>query len=123
VKAAFQWPEWVVVRALLIVCWRQGVVRSTRWAFWHHLVHILMANPGVAEQYLAVCAHNEHFLEYRDLVRLQIESQLATYRRNLEQNGAGGSAAPAEGAQQVTLQPDGIEAELVSAGSASSGGS
>lgn len=123
VKAAFQWPEWVVVRALLIVCWRQGVVRSTRWAFWHHLVHILMANPGVAEQYLAVCAHNEHFLEYRDLVRLQIESQLATYRRNLEQNGAGGSAAPAEGTQQVTLQPDGIEAELVSAGSASSGGS
>jgi hypothetical protein len=77
----------------------------------------------VAEQYLAVCAHNEHFLEYRDLVRLQIESQLATYRRNLEQNGASGSAAPAEGAQQVTLQPDGIEAELVSAGSASSGGS
>lgn len=80
VKPRFQWPEWAVVRALLIVCWRQGVVRSTRFAFWHHLIHMLIANPAVAEQYLAVCAHNEHFLEYRDVVRRQIESQLAAYR-------------------------------------------
>jgi radical SAM superfamily enzyme YgiQ (UPF0313 family) len=123
VKGSFQWPEWVVVRALLIVCWRQGVLRSTRWAFWHHLAHILLANPGVAEQYLAVCAHNEHFLEYRDLVRLQIESQLATYRRNLADHPTAASASPAEAAQQDSLQPDGMQAELVSAGSASPGGS
>jgi radical SAM superfamily enzyme YgiQ (UPF0313 family) len=84
VKPAAQLPEWVVVRALLIVCWRQGMKRSTRWAFWHHLIHMLIANPGVAEQYLAVCAHNEHFLEYRDIVRQQIEDQLAAYRHELE---------------------------------------
>jgi radical SAM superfamily enzyme YgiQ (UPF0313 family) len=83
VKPRFQWPEWVVLKALLIVCWRQGLMRSTRWAFWHHLIHILIANPTVAEQYLAVCAHNEHFLDYRDLVRHQIEVQLATYQQNL----------------------------------------
>jgi radical SAM superfamily enzyme YgiQ (UPF0313 family) len=83
VKPRFQWPEWVVLKALLIVCWRQGLMRSTRWAFWHHLLHILIANPTVAEQYLAVCAHNEHFLDYRDLVRHQIEVQLATYQQNL----------------------------------------
>ena len=80
VKAPFKLPEWVIVRALLIVCWRQGVVRRTRLAFWHHLVHIIIANPSVAEQYLAVCAHNEHFLEYRDIVRQQIGDQLAAYR-------------------------------------------
>jgi hypothetical protein len=74
------------VRALLIVCWRQGMKRSTRWAFWHHLIHMLIANPGVAEQYLAVCAHNEHFLEYRDIVRQQIEDQLAAYRHELERH-------------------------------------
>jgi hypothetical protein len=84
VKPAAQLPEWVVVRALLIVCWRQGVRRSTRWAFWHHLIHMLIANPGVAEQYLAVCAHNEHFLDYRNIVRQQIEDQLAAYRHELE---------------------------------------
>jgi hypothetical protein len=81
VKAAFKMPEWVIVRALLIVCWRQGVVRKTRWVFWHHLGHIIIANPGVAEQYLAVCAHNEHFHEYRDIVRQQIGDQLAAYRQ------------------------------------------
>jgi radical SAM superfamily enzyme YgiQ (UPF0313 family) len=82
VKPRFQWPEWAVVRALLIVCWRQGLVRSTRFAFWHHLIHMLIANPAVAEQYLAVCAHNEHFLEYRDIVRRQIESQLAAHQEH-----------------------------------------
>ena len=86
VKPAAQLPEWVVVRALLIVCWRQGMKRSTRWAFWHHLIHMLIANPGVAEQYLAVCAHNEHFLEYRDIVREQIEDQLAAYLHELERH-------------------------------------
>ena len=84
VRSSFKLPELAVIRALLIVCWRQGLKRSTRWAFWHHLVHILLANPRVAEQYLAVCAHNEHFMEYRDIVRLQIETQLAAYGREQE---------------------------------------
>lgn len=38
----------------------------------------------MAEQYLAVCAHNEHFMDYRDIVRLQIENQLAAYGRGQE---------------------------------------
>jgi radical SAM superfamily enzyme YgiQ (UPF0313 family) len=84
VKSAFKLPERAVIRALLIVCWRQGLKRSTRWAFWRHLFHILWANPKVAEQYLAVCAHNEHFMDYRDIVRLQIENQLAAYGRGQE---------------------------------------
>ncbi len=90
VRPAFSWPEWVVVRALALVCWRQGVVRSTRWLFWHHLFHILIKNPGVAEQYITVCAHNEHFLEYRDIVQQQIESQLAEFAAQ------GGDQQPAE---------------------------
>ncbi|HEY9824709.1 MAG TPA: B12-binding domain-containing radical SAM protein, partial [Stenomitos sp.] len=76
VKPPFQWPDPIIVRALLLVCWRQGIVRNTRWMFWHHLVNILIRNPSVAEQYLAVCAHNEHFIEYRQIVRQQIEAQL-----------------------------------------------
>ncbi len=78
-KAPFKMPEWVVVKALLIVIWRQGIKRETRWKFWHHLFSILKRNPTVAEHYLATCAHNEHFLEYRQIVRDQIESQLAEY--------------------------------------------
>jgi radical SAM superfamily enzyme YgiQ (UPF0313 family) len=81
VSPAFQMPEWVIVKALLKVCWRQGVRRRTRWLFWHHLLHILIKNPKVVEQYLAVCAHNEHFMEYRDIVRQQIEAQLKEFKR------------------------------------------
>ncbi len=70
---------WKVVRAFLTVCWRQGVVRETRFKFWHHLISILRNNPGVFEHYLAVCALNEHFLAYRQTVRTQIEAQLDEY--------------------------------------------
>lgn len=77
VKSPFKWPEPVHVKALLIVFWRQGILRQTRWKFWHHLFSILIRNPAVAEQYIAVCAHNEHFMEYRSIVRDQIKAQLA----------------------------------------------
>jgi radical SAM superfamily enzyme YgiQ (UPF0313 family) len=72
-------PSLIDLRALLIVCWRQGVKRSTRWSFWHHLFSILRHNPGVFEHYLAVCAHNEHFLEYRQIVKDEIEAQLQEF--------------------------------------------
>ncbi len=78
---------WKVIRAFATVCWRQGVVRETRWKFWHHLLGILKHNPKVAEHYLSVCALNEHFLEYRQEVRTKIEAQLTDYlaRKGLNQ--------------------------------------
>ncbi|MFM7449634.1 MAG: B12-binding domain-containing radical SAM protein [Leptolyngbyaceae cyanobacterium] len=71
--------DWRAVRALLIVCWRQGLVRKTRWQFWRNLLSILYHNPRVWDYYLAVCAQAEHFLEYRQIVRSEIEAQLADY--------------------------------------------
>lgn len=94
VKPPFKLPEWKAVRALAIVIWRQGVKRSTRWMFWHHLFSIIRRNPGVAEQYIVLCAHNEHFMEYREIVRQQIGAQLAEYRRlNAEEEQAVGVGA------------------------------
>ncbi len=78
-KAPAKKTEWVVVKALATVIWRQGIKRETRWKFWHHLFSILKRNPAVFEHYLSSCAHNEHFLEYRQIVREQIESQLQEY--------------------------------------------
>jgi radical SAM superfamily enzyme YgiQ (UPF0313 family) len=75
--------NWVYVRALLILCWRQGVKRSTRWQFWLYLGHILWRYPQVVSSYLSVCAQAEHFLEYRQIVRHHIEMQLEEV---LEQN-------------------------------------
>ncbi|MBD1877744.1 B12-binding domain-containing radical SAM protein [Coleofasciculus sp. FACHB-T130] len=79
-KAPAKLPNLVDLRALLIVMWRQGVKRTTRWKFWHHLLSILKRNPGVFEHYIAVCAHNEHFLEYRQIVRDEIDAQLAEFQ-------------------------------------------
>ena len=79
VKAPAKMPSFIDVKALAIVIWRQGIKRNTRWKFWHHLFSIVKNNPGVWEHYLTMCAHNEHFLEYRGIVREQIEKQLAEY--------------------------------------------
>ncbi|BFM40449.1 DUF4070 domain-containing protein [Synechocystis sp. LKSZ1] len=72
-------PSWIDIKALAIVIWRQGIKRDTRWRFWHHLFGILRQNPAVFEHYLTLCAHNEHFLEYRAIVRREIEAQLAEF--------------------------------------------
>ena len=75
-KPAPKLPSWTDLRALAIVVWRQGIKRSTRWKFWHHLFSIIKQNPAVWEHYLTICAHNEHFMEYRQIVRDQIQEQL-----------------------------------------------
>jgi radical SAM superfamily enzyme YgiQ (UPF0313 family) len=75
-------PSLVDLKALAIIIWRQGIKRDTRWKFWHHLFSILKRNPGVWTYYLTTCAHAEHFIEYRQLVRAQIEAQLQEYRRS-----------------------------------------
>jgi radical SAM superfamily enzyme YgiQ (UPF0313 family) len=80
-RPAFKWPRRADLRALVAIVWRQGFKRSTRWKFWHHLFNILRYNSANAEHYLTVCAHNEHFLEYRQIVRDEIERQLSEFQR------------------------------------------
>jgi radical SAM superfamily enzyme YgiQ (UPF0313 family) len=70
---------WVMLRALGVVCWRQGIKRNTRWQFWHHLFSLLHRYPNVVTSYLSVCAQGEHFIDFRHTVRDQIEAQLAEF--------------------------------------------
>lgn len=69
----------MTIRALAILFWRQGVVRETRGKFWIYLYNIFKHNPRVWDHYLTICAQFEHFYEYREIVRSQIESQLAEF--------------------------------------------
>jgi radical SAM superfamily enzyme YgiQ (UPF0313 family) len=80
--------NWVNIKALLTICWRQGVVRKTRVQFWANLMGILRHNPKVWEPYIGICALGEHFLEYRQIVKEQIEAQLQVYLQTkaLQQN-------------------------------------
>ncbi|HBB30510.1 MAG TPA: B12-binding domain-containing radical SAM protein [Cyanobacteria bacterium UBA8803] len=75
-KKAFKIPEWANIRAMLLIFWRQGISRNTRFQFWRQFFSMLWHNPSLVEPYLVNCAHLEHFLEYRQIVRDQIESQL-----------------------------------------------
>ncbi len=80
-----KWPALIDLKALAIVIWRQGIKRDTRWRFWHHLFGIIRQNPAVFEHYLTLCAHNEHFMEYREIVRDEIESQLKEFLSQTDQ--------------------------------------
>ena len=75
-KAAPKLPTWIDIRALSIVIWRQGIKRNTRWRFWRYMIGMARQNPALLEQFLVVLAHNEHFQEYRAIVRRQIKEQL-----------------------------------------------
>ena len=71
--------EWMIIRALVIILWRQGILRKTRWKFWGYLFDIYRYNRTGFNSYLGVCAQFEHFLEYRQIVKDNIETQLAEY--------------------------------------------
>jgi hypothetical protein len=59
--------------------------RKTRWKFWHHLFSILRHNPAIWDHYLTICAHVEHFMVYREIVRDDIQQQLKEFKRKEEQ--------------------------------------
>ncbi|NET11011.1 MAG: DUF4070 domain-containing protein, partial [Symploca sp. SIO2B6] len=75
-RKAFTPPELVDIRALLIICWRQGLKRKTRFQFWQQLISMAQRNPKRLKSYLVNCAHIEHFIEYRQIVRDEINEQL-----------------------------------------------
>ncbi|MBD2776650.1 B12-binding domain-containing radical SAM protein [Iningainema tapete] len=76
-KKKFQMPQLRDIRGLAIVIWRQGIKRSTRFQFWRQLFSIIRHNPKVFEHYLINCALIEHFIEYRQIVKDEIEAQIA----------------------------------------------
>jgi radical SAM superfamily enzyme YgiQ (UPF0313 family) len=67
------------LKALLTICWRQGMLRETRWKFWWNLVRILWRSPKLVPLYLVACAYLEHFIEYRQIVTDKINDQLEAY--------------------------------------------
>ena len=60
-KSAKERFNWHLVKALAIVCWKQGVERETRSTFWKYLFEMFKHNRGGVASYLTVCAQIEHF--------------------------------------------------------------
>ena len=67
------------IKALLTLCWRQGILGSTRWKFWYNMIRIYLRSPRLVPLYFISCAYIEHFTEYRQMVRDKINAQLAAY--------------------------------------------
>jgi hypothetical protein len=62
------------------ICWRQGVLRNTRFQFWWQLLVIALLKPQLLYDYITTLGVGEHFSTYRHEVRAQLESQLATLK-------------------------------------------
>jgi len=71
--------NWKTIQAIFTIAWRQGVLRKTRGKFWIYLWEMFQHNRGGISSYLGVCAQIEHFLEYRDLVKNNIEEHLTAF--------------------------------------------
>ena len=71
--------SWKTIRALGLLLWKQGVQAPSRWLFWRNLIQVIVRKPRQLEIYLTLCAYLEHFVEYRFIVREQINLQLANY--------------------------------------------
>lgn len=78
-KKQTQMPKFRDLKALFTIFWRQGIQRNTRLQFWSQLFLILKYNRTVIKPYIGDCAYLEHFLEYRQIVKDEIEAQLADF--------------------------------------------
>lgn len=78
------------LRLFSAICWRQGVLRETRFRFWWQLVAIALLKPRLLYDYLVALGAGEHFFSYRHVVKAQLEEQLAL----LEVNSQAASQTP-----------------------------
>ncbi|NJM77734.1 MAG: DUF4070 domain-containing protein [Acaryochloridaceae cyanobacterium RU_4_10] len=71
---------WTEIRLFLGICWRQGVLRPTRFLFWTYLAAIALRKPRLLFDYFVTLGAGEHFFNYRYEVRDQLHAQLAALK-------------------------------------------
>jgi radical SAM superfamily enzyme YgiQ (UPF0313 family) len=72
--------DWCAWRLFFAICWRQGIVRETRWRFWRQLLAIARSKPRLLYDYMMVLGIGEHFFDFRHQVKAQLLSQLAALK-------------------------------------------
>ena len=63
-------------KGTLVLLWRQGVRRESRGLFWRQLLRMALERPQLLADYISLLMLNEHFLDYREVVRTEVEAQL-----------------------------------------------
>jgi radical SAM superfamily enzyme YgiQ (UPF0313 family) len=74
-------PTWDELRFFFAICWRQGVVRSTRFRFWWQLVAIALRKPDVFYDYFIVLGIGEHFFNFRHEVKSHLLEELPAFQQ------------------------------------------
>ncbi len=69
------------LRLFAALCWRQGVLRSTRFLFWWQLVAIALSKPRLLYDYITTLGVGEHFFNYRHIVKAQLLEQLEALKQ------------------------------------------
>lgn len=93
-----------LVRALIIVIWRQGVVRETRGRFWRYLWNIVRKNPDRVTTYLAICAQAEHFTVYAAKIVAEMKAKLARSTPTADFIPAATASVPAKPAPTLRVR-------------------
>lgn len=72
---------WHEIHMFAAICWRQGLVRSTRLLYWWQLLLMMLSKPRLVYNYLTVLGVGEHFFNYRYEVRTQLRQKLAALKQ------------------------------------------
>lgn len=72
--------DWHEIKLFLAICWRQGILRSTRWRFWYQILAMLLQKPHLFYDYFTALGIGEHFFTFRHEVKANLEEQLALFK-------------------------------------------
>lgn len=72
---------WHEIQLFSAICWRQGLVRSTRLLYCWQLLQIMLSKPRLVYDYLTVLGVGEHFFNYRYEVRTQLRQKLSALKQ------------------------------------------
>ncbi|MEK8015955.1 MAG: B12-binding domain-containing radical SAM protein [Candidatus Parabeggiatoa sp.] len=68
--------SWKMFKVSVFIFWKFGVVDQTRWQFWSYLFKAIWLNPSQVENCVRLYVFAEHFADYRQIIRDEINAQL-----------------------------------------------
>ena len=71
-----------ILKMLIFIFWKYGIVLKTRWQFWSYLIQIALKYPDWVGGYIIGCGQMEHFLQFRQTIKERINQQLEIYQKN-----------------------------------------
>jgi radical SAM superfamily enzyme YgiQ (UPF0313 family) len=94
------------LRALLLILWRQGVARTSRWRFWQRLWQMYRIYPRGVGSFISTCGQAEHLLDYRRRVRDDIQRQVQALREKSPEQPALRAVVAARDPRRLTVLAD-----------------